>query len=32
MENVQAMRFHHVNQPTGTYAMHGNVYCICDNI
>ena len=23
--NLQAMRLHHVNQPTGTYAMPGNV-------
>ena len=22
--NLQAMRFHHVNHPTGIYAMYGN--------
>ena len=23
--DLQALRFHHTNQPTGTYAMHDNV-------
>ena len=23
--NLQAMRLHHVNQPTGTYSMYGNI-------